>query len=134
MEMHLDERVRKTPLAPPPVDFDAIVRRSNLWYLIWWGAMSSVVFVATFAVLCAKECIAMPWLTLAIAPVISLGLGILAGILYWLKSSTFPDEHGKHVRWFILLSILWGPVLGLGVLKIALMVLSVGAMVVHAFE
>ncbi|HEY0938477.1 MAG TPA: hypothetical protein VGE08_00145 [Steroidobacter sp.] len=133
MGMNLDERVRRTPLAPPPVDFDAVVKRSKRWYIIWWGAMPSVVAVAAFTMLCAKECIAMPWLTLLIAPVAGISLGILWGIVYWVKSSSLPDEHRGHTRRFILLSLLWGPILGLGVFKIAMMAATTGAAVLTLF-
>jgi hypothetical protein len=42
--------------------------------------MPSVVIVVAFALLCARECTALPWLTFIIAPVVSLALGTLAGI------------------------------------------------------
>jgi hypothetical protein len=134
MEMNLDERVRKTPLAPPPVDFDAIVKRSNRWYAIWWGAMPTVVCVTTFSVLCAKECTALPWLTLLIAPVVSVSLGIIGGIVYWVKSSSLPDEHRRTTRRLILLSLLWGPALAVGVFYAAMAALSIGGGVLAIFS
>jgi hypothetical protein len=39
-----------------------IVNRSKRWYVVWWAAMPTVVFVAAFTVLCLKECTATPWL------------------------------------------------------------------------
>ncbi len=43
MEMNLDERVRKTPIVPSPLDLDGIVKRSKRWYVVWWAAMPTVV-------------------------------------------------------------------------------------------
>lgn len=132
--MNLDERVRKTPILLPPVDHDGIVKRSKLWYVVWWAAMPTVVFMAAFTVLCIKECTATPWLTFLIAPVASIAIGILSAVVYWLKSSSLPDEHRRQTRRFILLSILWGPFLGLAVFYAAVLVMSVGTTMVTAFN
>ncbi len=134
MEMNLDERVRKTPIVPSPLDLGGIVKRSKRWYVVWWAAMPTVVFVAAFTVLCLKECTAMPWLTFLIAPVVSIAIGILSAVVYWLKSSSLPDEHRRQTRQFILLSIFWGPVLGLAVFYAAVLLMSMGTTMVAAFN
>ncbi len=115
MEMNLDERSRTTPIPAASVDLDAMIKKSRRWYIVWWAAMPTAVFVAGFTVLCLKECTAMPWLTFLIAPVASIGLGVLSAIVYWVKSSSLPSEPRRDVRRFILTSILWGPFLGLAV-------------------
>jgi hypothetical protein len=96
--------------------------------------MPSVVIVVAFALLCARECTALPWLTFIIAPVVSLALGTLAGILYWLRSSALPGEHRRRARRFILLSIVWGPVLGLGGFYAAMAVISMSGMILSLFS
>jgi hypothetical protein len=124
--MNLDERVRKTPITPAPADIGAIVRRSRLWYVVWWAAMPTAVFVAAFTVLCLQECTAMPWLTFLIAPVISIGLGILSAVVYWVRASSLPSDAKRDTRRFILASLLWGPLLGLGMFYGLAMVISMG--------
>jgi hypothetical protein len=132
--MNLDERVRKTPVDPPAVDLAARVKRSKRWYLIWWAAMPPVVFVAAFTVLCLKECTALPWVTFLVAPIASVALGILAAVLYWWKSSSLPSELRRETRRFILMSILWGPFLGLAVFYALLLVISLGGGMLAAFN
>jgi hypothetical protein len=73
-------------------------------------------------------------LTFLIAPVASIAIGILSAVVYWLKSSSLPDEHRRQTRRFILLSIIWGPFLGLAVFYAAVLVMSTGTMMVAAFN
>jgi hypothetical protein len=134
VEMNLDERVRKTPIPPAPVDVAGIIKRSRRRYAVWWATMPTAVFVAAFTVLCLEECTAMPWLTFLIAPVASVALGILSAVIYWMKSSSLPSESRRDTRRFILTSILWGPFLGLAVFYALITVMSVGGVVIGAFN
>jgi hypothetical protein len=93
-----------------PDDTEKAIKRSRLAYILWWAFMPSAIAFATLGVLCARECTALPWLTFLIAPVISIVLGMLGAIAYWVWSSRLPPEDRRGVRWLIASSVLWGPV------------------------
>lgn len=89
-----------------------VIKSHHLFFLLWWVVMPGVVFWATLAMLCMQECSALPWLTFGIAPKISLLLGIVGCIAYWMWTLRLPGVEKRRTRWYILSSIVWGPVAG----------------------
>jgi hypothetical protein len=85
------------------------LKRSRFAYLSWWAFMPSAVALITFSVLCARECTALPWLTFVVAPVIGIVLGMLGAIWYWVWAARLPPEDRRGVRWLIVSSVVWGP-------------------------
>jgi hypothetical protein len=52
----------------------------------------------------------LPWLTFIVAPVIGIVLGIVGAIWYWVWAARLPPEGKRSVRWLIVLSVVWGPI------------------------
>lgn len=70
------------------------VRRKS--YALWFFLTPFVVVGLTFGSLCAKECIALPWLTLFVAPILTLLVWVLLAIDYWENSR--PNNGEKENR------------------------------------
>jgi hypothetical protein len=109
-------------IAEPPK-----AHRSRYLFVSWWAVMPALVFWATFAVLCARECTALPWVTFVVGPAISAVLGLTSAIAYWIWALRLPTDEKRRIRWLILSSVLWGPAVGLAGLAGSTMVFQVVA-------
>lgn len=78
------------PVVEPPKK----VRQQS--YALWFLLTPFVVVVLTFGALCAKECIALPWLTIAVAPALTVIAWILLAAHYWENSR--PDNGKMESR------------------------------------
>lgn len=70
------------------------VRRKS--YALWFLLTPFVVLGLTFGSLCAKDCTSLPWLTLFVAPVLTVITWILLAIDYWENSR--PNNGEKENR------------------------------------
>jgi hypothetical protein len=134
MELHLDERARRTPVVAAEQDVDATVKKSKRWYIAWWVAMPAVVFAISFTVLCIEECTALPWLTFLLAPIASVLLGIVYAIFYWAWSASLPSDSRQGVRSFILKSIVWGPCVAVAAFYALVTAISVSLGILNVFS
>jgi hypothetical protein len=60
--------------------------------------------------------------------------GLLSAVVYWIKCSSLPSEPRRQTRRFILMSVLWGPFLGLSVFYAVMMVVSMGGAMMAVFN
>jgi hypothetical protein len=96
------------------IEVALLAKRYKKHYTIWWATMPTVVTMITFGSLCSHECVALPWLTLMYAPIVTLVLGVGMAIALRSQVSEFPYEEQSAVRRRVAWSALWGPALGYG--------------------
>lgn len=94
-------------------------KRVRIANALWWALVPLPVPAVVFALLCAKECTALPWVTLILAPVIALLLGLVAPVAHWLWASRQAGDFVKAERQFAAWSLVWGPVLALASISVA---------------
>lgn len=83
-------------------------RLTLVGYVLAVAIVPSIAFWIAFAITCAVECTALPWLSMIAGP----GVGILAVIviatLVYGRASSFEQAARRRVRLAVLSSIVWG--------------------------
>ena len=93
-------------------------KRARIANALWWLLAPVPLPAVLFAILCAKECTTLPWLSLFLAPVIAVLVGLVAPVAHWIWASRQSGEIVRTERRFALWSLVWGPVLALSSLSV----------------
>jgi hypothetical protein len=78
-------------------------------YTRWFVFAPTVIFMAVFGALCARECTALPWLAFIYAPIPAVVIMAVVATVMWIRSGNLPNDQRASVRRHILTSIFWGP-------------------------
>jgi uncharacterized membrane protein YdjX (TVP38/TMEM64 family) len=81
-----------------------------------------------------KECTALPWLTFVLAPIVSVILGVVSAIFYWVWAASLRRDLRQGVRSFILKSIVWGPFVGVAAFYALVTAISVSLGILNLFS
>jgi hypothetical protein len=91
-----------------------------LKYIALVTVLPSLIFAAAFAITCAIECTALPWLAMLGAPLVSLAALLPIAVLTYRRAANLSSRDTRIVRGAVISSVIWGPILATWGFKVCL--------------